>query len=181
MVSHAVVGSFLRRGTLQPRRSSRLELAQDDQRAHPLRRDERALDQPVLAQRVDRALLVAGELEVDVELDAVERRSREVREALLERRRAVDVLVVVRQQQPALVLEQTSNSIMSTPCASAASNDAGVLPGTIRSAPLCPIRLSADIVDTSMSSGCRRPARAPGCGGLAAARARARRRCRRRP
>ena len=65
----------------------RLELAQHDQRAHPVRGDQRALDQAVLAQRVDDALLVAGELEVDVELDAVERARREVREALLERRR----------------------------------------------------------------------------------------------
>ena len=38
-----------------------------------------------------------------------------------------------------------------------------MLPGTIRSAPLCPIRLSADTVGTSMSSGCRRPARVTGC------------------
>ena len=42
--------------------------------------------QPVLAQRVDDALLVAGELEVDVELDAGEARAGEVVEALLERR-----------------------------------------------------------------------------------------------
>ena len=64
-------------------------------------------------------------------------------EALVERRRAVDVLVVVREQQPAVAARRcsgsTSNSIMSTPAASAASNDAGVLPGTIRSAPLWPI------------------------------------------
>ena len=48
-----------------------------------------------------------------------------------------------------------------------------MLPGTIRSAPLCPIRLSADTVDTSMSSDCRRPARVSGCSRRPAARARA--------
>ena len=64
---------------------------------------ERALDEAVLAQRVDHPLLVARELEVDVELDAVERAAREVGEAVLERRRAVDVLVVVGEQQPAVV------------------------------------------------------------------------------
>ena len=49
---------------------------------------------------------------------------------------------------------------MSTPAASAASNDAGVLPGAIRSAPLWPTRLSAGIPGTSRSCGCRRPGRA---------------------
>ena len=47
-----------------------------------VRRDQRALDQPVRAQRLDDARLVAGQLEVDVELDARERRRGEVREAL---------------------------------------------------------------------------------------------------
>ena len=51
---------------------------------------------------------------------------------------------------------------MSTPAASAASNDASVLPGAMRSAPLWPMRFSAGIQRTSMSCGCRRPARASG-------------------
>src|SRR5689334_2422533 len=45
---------------------------------------------------------------------------------------------------------------MSTPACSAASNEAGVLPGAIRSAPLWPTRLSLDppiIVDASASWG----------------------------
>ena len=57
----------------------------------------------MLAQRLHHALLVAGELEVDVEFDAVERGAREMREALLERRCAVDVLVVVGEQQAPVV------------------------------------------------------------------------------
>ena len=85
-------GRCFRRGTRPAEPQPRLELAQDDQRAHPHRRDERALDQAVLAQRLDHALLVAGELEVDVELDAVERRARRggrgPRRASARRRRA---------------------------------------------------------------------------------------------
>ena len=50
--------------------------------------DERALDEVVVAQRLDHALLVAGELEVDVELDVREGVGREVREALVEGRGA---------------------------------------------------------------------------------------------
>ena len=99
LVSQAVVGSFLSRGTRPAEPQRRLQRADRTSERIQHRGDERALDQPVLAQRVDDALLVARELEVDVELDAVERAGREVGEALLERRRAVDVPVVVREQQ----------------------------------------------------------------------------------
>ena len=56
---------------------------------------------------------------------------------------------------------RTSNSIMSTPASSAASNDSRVLPGAIRSAPLWPTRLSADIRGTRRSCGCPPTGRAP--------------------
>jgi hypothetical protein len=100
----------LRRVALQARDAPaqaqpRLQRAQDDQRPHPHRGDQRAFDKPVLAQRVDGALFVARQLEVHVELDPLERAAREVGEALLERRRAVGVLVVVGEQQLAAVLE----------------------------------------------------------------------------
>ena len=53
---------------------------------------------------------------------------------------------------------------MSTCAASAASNDAVVLPGAMWSAPLWPTRRSvtSDMPGTSRSCGCRRPGRAPG-------------------
>ena len=52
------------------------------------------------AQRLDHAALVAGQLEVDVEIDVGEARVREVREAVLERERIRwHVLVVVREDQ----------------------------------------------------------------------------------
>ena len=57
----------------------------------------------MLAQRIEHAQLIARELDVDVELDASEGRPGEVRERLLEgeRRALAQVLVVVRDQQPA--------------------------------------------------------------------------------
>ncbi len=72
------------------------------------------------------ALAVAGDLHVDVEFDAGELLARQVREPLLERQRraVVQRLVVVGQQQPSAAvgaLWSTSNSIMSTPASSAAS------------------------------------------------------------
>ena len=53
------------------------------------RGDERALGQAVLAQGVHHAQLVAGRLQVDVELDALPRVLSEMRQALLERQRLV--------------------------------------------------------------------------------------------
>ena len=57
---------------------------------------------PMFAQRRERPHLVAGELQVDVELDAREARLREVLERLLERecRARGEVGVVVGDQQP---------------------------------------------------------------------------------
>ena len=94
---------------------------------------------PRSAQGGHDAVLVAGQLEVDVEADV---EAGQVVEALLERRCRLDVVrVVVGQDEPAvsrLVWSsgRTSNSIMSTPASIAASKDASVLPGAIRSAPL---------------------------------------------
>ncbi len=68
--------------------------------------DERARHEAGLAQRVEHAQLVAGELDVDIELDAGEGRASEVLERLLEgdRRALARVLVVVRDEQaPAAV------------------------------------------------------------------------------
>ena len=81
--------------------------AQELQRLRLHRRDQRALGEAVPAQRVDGALLVAGQLEVDVELDAGVLGSGEVREALVERRdvAAREVAVVVPEQQLAGAVE----------------------------------------------------------------------------
>ena len=65
----------------------RLERAQHDE-VRVQGRDQRPLDQAVRAQGVHDAPLVAGQLQVDVELDAREARTGEVGEALLERGRA---------------------------------------------------------------------------------------------
>jgi hypothetical protein len=85
-------------------RCSRGARAHRHQRPHERARHQRALDEPVRAQRVDHARLVARQLEVDVELDAGERGGREVGEPLLERQRGRQVMrVVVREQQPAVL------------------------------------------------------------------------------
>jgi hypothetical protein len=83
----------------------RLELADRHQRAHPVGRDQRALDQAVLAQGRDDALLVARELEVDIELDALERAGGEMGEAVLQRGRLrqIDRVVVRKQEPPAAI------------------------------------------------------------------------------
>ena len=61
----------------------------------------------MLAQRLDDPLLVAGELEVDVELDVGERVGRQVRQALVERRRVLGgVLVVVGEDQRRVVVRR---------------------------------------------------------------------------
>ncbi len=136
--------------------------------------DQRPRDEPVGAQRVDDAQLVAGDLQVDVELDPVEGGAGEVGEAVAEAEHvgAGGVLVVVREQQPAaggvrpavgaepgqhVELDHLDAGL------ARASKLASVLPGAIRSAPLWPTRLvlSADIRGTSRSCGCRRPGRAP--------------------
>ena len=131
---------------------------------------ERALDQAVGAQRVHHLRLVAGELEVEVELDVAERRPRRggrgPPRASSRRRSGARGRGRARAAsccRPASGPGRTSNSIMSTPAASAASKDARVLPGAIRSAPLWPTRrsgaarVSSDIAGTSRSCGCRPP------------------------
>jgi hypothetical protein len=59
-------------------------------------------------QGVEHRELVAGELEIDVELDPRERRGREVREPFLQRVRRARrrVLVVVREHEPAAALRK---------------------------------------------------------------------------
>ena len=59
-------------------------------------------------------------------------------------------------------MRSTSNSIMSTPCSSAASKLASVFPGATWSAPLWPTRIRPDTRGTSRSCGCRRPGRGRG-------------------
>ena len=105
-----VVAPDARHRPAEPQRG--LERPDGDEAAHVHRGHERAPDEVALLQRAHDARLVAGQLEVDVEVDAGERRRGEVVEALLERRRGAEVvLVVVRQQQArgverALVLGQ---------------------------------------------------------------------------
>ena len=125
-------------------------------------------------------VLVAGQLEVDVELDAGVASARSARAP----RRASPACAARRRRSrgraagrrvPSARSGRTSNSIMSTPASSAASKLASVLPGAMWSAPLWPMRwarLSAGIPGTSTSGGCRRPGRALRIG-VAAARARA--------
>ncbi len=70
-------------------------------REHPA--DERAIDQPEVAQVVEHPQLIAGQLHVDVQLDAGECLAREVFERPLEaeRRARAHVLEVVGHEQPA--------------------------------------------------------------------------------
>ena len=102
----------------------------------------------VRAQRRDRALLVAGELQVDVQLDAGVLRAREVGEALVERRRRAprDVLVVVREQQRARCRRGARAARRTRSCRRAARAPrrklSSVLPCARWWAPLCPTRLA---------------------------------------
>jgi hypothetical protein len=85
----------------------------------------------MLAQRVQHAQLVAGQLEIDVDFNSREPLGGQMGQPLLERVRFAPrgVAVVVGEGR-------TSNSIMSTPASSAASKLSNVFPGAIRSAPL---------------------------------------------
>ena len=67
---------------------ARLELAHAVEHGRQVRGHERALEQVVAAQRLQRAGLAARMLDVDVELDAVEARQREVLEPGVEREAA---------------------------------------------------------------------------------------------
>ncbi len=81
---------------------ARLRGADRRQARAVLARDQRAVQHAECPQPVEHRLLVAGQLEVDVELDPRERLIDQIRQPLLERDRlaARCVLVVVRQQQP---------------------------------------------------------------------------------
>ena len=126
----------------------------------------------------DDALLVAGELEVDVELDVRERRrstgARAPRRASA--RASIGVLVVVGEDQRRVARRRAAwragrrTRSCRRPPPARRRTTRGVLPGAIRSAPLWPTRLSADIPGTRRSCGCRPTGRAPGCV-VAAARA----------
>ena len=128
--------------------------------------------QVALGQRAHHLLLVAGQLQVHVQLHVGVVCARQVVQALLQCQRLArrGVLVVVREhQRPVRVRDgSTSNSIMSTPWASAASKLAVVLPGATWSAPLCPtLAFSSGYVAQAYSPGtrrwcgCRRPGRGP--------------------
>ena len=75
---------------------------------HLHRRDHRPLDQVALAESVDQLLLPAGQLQVEVDLDPVERRLEEGVERLgqLQRRPARRVLPVMGDDQGAPLLER---------------------------------------------------------------------------
>ena len=106
------------------------------------RRDQRPLEQRRRAQRLEHAQLVAGQLEVDVELDGRERVGRRggraPRSSVCGARATRRPPSRGRGSALAVSSRSTSNSIMSTPASSAASKLANVLPGAIRSAPLWP-------------------------------------------
>ena len=122
------------------RGAARDRLARAGQAPDLHRRDHRARRQVALAQRRDDLVLAPGELQVAVDLDAVERRPRERVERLGERQRVAAARVgpVVgdeqrlarsrpgraRRQSPSGKSEggrTTSNSIMSTPISTAAA------------------------------------------------------------
>ena len=141
---------------------------------------ERSIE-AALAQPLDHLALVAGQLQVHVELDAARRPRR--RSGRAPRRasggsRALGVLVVVGEHEPAVAQRAARRTRSCRRRARAPPRSSRrVLPGATWSAPLWPTRHhSPGTTGTSRSCGCRRPGRARGSacrsGGRAGRRAR---------